>query len=169
MRITAVVAVGSNWVIGKDGQMPWPPTGDMRLFKELTWGHPMIMGRATFESIGRPLPGRTSIVMTRNPHWEPGFDEVLVVSSLAEGITRAAELDEEVFLIGGGLVFAEAREAGLLDRLVITHVPLAPEGDAYFDPLEAALWREVSREPYEGTPDFEVATYELIDSSRRAL
>lgn len=162
MTITAVVAVGSNGVIGRDGDMPWPPTGDMRLFKELTWGHPIVMGRTTFESIGRPLPGRTSVVLTRDSEWDPGSPAVLVAHSLAEGLATAQNLDEEVFLIGGGLVFAEARAARLLDRLVITEVPLAPEGDSFFDPIDAGEWREVSRVSHSGTPDFAIVTYERI-------
>lgn len=160
MTLTAVVAVGSNGVIGRDGQMPWPPTGDMRQFKELTWGHPIVMGRSTFESIGKPLPGRTSIVLTRNANWDPGSTEVLVAGSLLEGLALAAEIDEHVFLIGGGHVFREARQAHLLDRMVVTEVPLAPDGDAFFDPVESDFWLEVSREQHQGTPDYEIVTYE---------
>ncbi len=160
MTVTVVVAVGTNGVIGRDGQMPWPPTGDMRRFKELTWGHPMVMGRATYESIGRPLPGRTSIVLTRQDAWDPGHPDVVVVPSLEAGLTVARELDDEVFLIGGAAVYAEARAAGLVDRMVVTHVPLAPDGDAVLDPIDPAEWTEVSRVSFDGTPDFEIATYE---------
>ena len=162
MTVTAVVAVGSNSVIGRDGQMPWPPTGDMKEFKALTWGHPIVMGRTTFESIGRPLPGRTSVVLTRDPNWNPGNAEVLVAHSLAEGLALARGLDDEVFLIGGGLVFAEARDAQVLDRLVITEVPLAPDGDSFFDPIDPQEWREISRVSHTGTPDFAVVTYDRI-------
>lgn len=160
MTVTIVVAVGRNGVIGRDGQMPWPRTGDMRHFKELTWGHPVVMGRATFESIGRPLPGRTSVVLTRQADWHPGHDEVLVRHGLADALEAAAAVDDEVFLVGGAQVYAEALEAGLVDRLVVTHVPLEPEGDAFFGPVDAATWREVSRTSHEGTPDYEIATYE---------
>jgi len=160
MGVTIVVAVGENGVIGRDGRMPWPPTGDMRQFKELTWGHPIVMGRTTYESIGRPLPGRTSVVLTRRPHFDPGAPEVLVAGSLDEGLARARELDEEVFLIGGAEVYAEALARDLVDRLVVTHVPLAPEGDACFGPIDPQRWRETVRERHRGTPDYEIVTYE---------
>lgn len=160
MTVTIVVAVGRNGVIGRDGQMPWPRTGDMRQFKELTWGHPVVMGRATFESIGRPLPGRTSVVLTRQAGWQPGHDGVVVVHDLTDALEAAAALDDEVFLVGGAQVYAEALEAGLVDRLVVTHVPLEPEGDAFFGPVDAAVWREVARTAHAGTPDYEIATYE---------
>jgi dihydrofolate reductase len=160
MTVTIVVAVGENGVIGRDGGMPWPRTGDMRQFKELTWGHPVVMGRATFESIGRPLPGRTSVVLTRRADWQPGHDDVVVSHDLREALAAAAALDDEVFLVGGAQVYAEALDAGLVDRMVVTHVPLAPEGDASFGPIDAARWREVSRSSHAGTPDYEIATYE---------
>lgn len=159
MSVTLVAAVGENGVIGRDGAMPWPPTGDMRLFKELTWGHPIVMGRATYESIGRPLPGRTSIVLTRRRDWDPGHAGVLVAADLDEGLRLAADLDDEVFLVGGAAVFAEARDRGLVDRMVLTHVPLAPAGDTFLAPLDPAEWAEVARESHAGTPDFQIATY----------
>ncbi len=162
MTVTLVVAVGDNGVIGRDGSMPWPRTGDMRQFKELTWGHPVVMGRATFESIGRPLPGRTSIVLTRNRDWNPDDDAVLIASDLDTALDRAAELDDEVFLIGGARVYAEALERDLVDTMVVTHVPLNPDGDAFFAPIDPARWRETAREAHEGTPSYEIATYERI-------
>ncbi len=162
MTVTIVVAVGANGVIGRDGGMPWPRTGDMRQFKELTWGHPVVMGRATFESIGRPLPGRTSVVLTRRSDWTPGHPDVLVAHTLTDALEAAAALDDDVFLVGGAQVYAEALEAGLVDRLVVTHVPLAPEGDAFFGPVDPATWREVARTAHDGTPDYEIATYERV-------
>lgn len=160
MTVTIVVAVGRNGVIGRDGGMPWPRTGDMRQFKELTWGHPVVMGRATFESIGRPLPGRTSVVLTRRADWQPDHDEVVVTHDLREALAAASALDDEVFLVGGAQVYAEALEAGLVDRLVVTHVPLEPEGDAFLAPIDEHVWREVARTSHTGTPDYEIATYE---------
>lgn len=159
MTVTLVVAVGDNGVIGRDGAMPWPPTGDMRQFKELTWGHPIVMGRATFESIGRPLPGRTSVVLTRRDDWQAGHEGVVVAADLPAALAAAAELDEDVYLIGGATVYAEARQQRLVDRMVVTHVPLSPEGDAHFAPIDDESWMEVARESHSGSPDYEIATY----------
>ncbi|MBC9224786.1 dihydrofolate reductase [Aeromicrobium sp. 636] len=159
MGVTIVVAVGENGVIGRDGGMPWPRTGDMRQFKEITWGHPMVMGRATYEAIGRPLPGRTSIVLTRRGDWDPGDPSVIVAADLDTALTRAAEIDDQVFLVGGATVYDEALERGLVDELVVTHVPLSPEGDAFFGPVDPEVWRETEREAHAGTPDYEIATY----------
>ncbi|MCW2829367.1 MAG: dihydrofolate reductase [Aeromicrobium sp.] len=154
MTVTIVVAVGQNGVIGADGDLPWAPTGDLAQFKALTTGHPIVMGRATFESIGRPLPGRTSIVLTRDPAW--AADGVIVASHLAGALGTAADLDDEVFVIGGAQVYAEALQAGVVDRMVVTHVPLAPDGDAWFPPIDPAAWTETARETFEG---YDIATY----------
>lgn len=154
-RVTIVVAIGQNGVIGADGDMPWPRTGDQVQFKALTMGHPMIMGRTTYESIGRPLPGRTSIVLTRNPSW--AAEGVEVAGDLPAGLARAAELDDEVFLIGGAQVYAAAIEAGVVDRMVVTHVHLSPEGDAWFPDVDWTAWHETSREKYD---TYDIATYD---------
>ena len=155
MTRTIVVAIGSNGVIGRDGGMPWPRTGDQQQFKALTMGHPIVMGRTTYESIGRPLPGRTSIVLTRDADWRA--DGVEVVHSLTEALALASGLDDEVFLIGGAQVYAEALAEGLVDRLVVTHVDLAPEGDAWFPAIDWSTWTETSREPFEG---YDIVTYD---------
>ncbi|MFV0495974.1 dihydrofolate reductase [Mycobacterium sp.] len=160
MTVSIAVAIGANGVIGAMGQMPWPPTGDQRQFKELTWGHPLVMGRTTYESIGRPLPGRTSIVLTRNRQWDSGHGEVLVAGTLDEAIALAYRRDDQVFLIGGATVYAEALDADLVDRMVVTEVPLSPVGDAYFGPIDPRRWSETSRVGYRGTPDYEVVTFE---------
>lgn len=155
MTVTIVVAVGSNGVIGNNGDMPWPRTGDQRQFKELTMGHPIVMGRATYESIGRPLPGRTSIVLTRNADWHA--DGVEVAHTLPDALALALGQDDEVFLIGGAQVYAEALAEGLVDRMVVTHVPLAPDGDAWFPDLDWSAWSEVDREAHDG---YGIATYD---------
>ena len=151
---TIVVAIGQNGVIGRDGDMPWPRTGDQQQFKALTMGHPMIMGRTTYESIGRPLPGRTSIVLTRDPSWSA--DGVEVAGDLASALARASQIDDEVFLIGGSQVYATALEAGVVDRMVVTHVHLSPDGDAWFPEVDWSSWTETSRDPFEG---YDIATY----------
>ncbi len=156
-RTTLVVAIGANGVIGRDGQMPWPRTGDQVQFKELTWGHPIVMGRTTYQSIGRPLPGRTSVVLTRAHDWDPGDDAVLVAHDLPTALRLGHEIDDDIFVIGGAEVYAAVRAAGLADRLVVTHVDQSPDGDAWFDPI-GEDWRAVHREPYDG---YEIVTYEL--------
>ncbi len=159
MTVTVAVAVGENDVIGYEGAMPWPRTGDMRQFKELTWGHPIVMGRATYESIGRPLPGRTSIVLTRRPDWAPGDPGVIVAADLDTALARAHQIDDEVFLIGGAAVFEEALARDLVDVMVVTHVPLSPPGDTFFAPIDRERWTEVERTSHVGTPDYEIAVY----------
>jgi dihydrofolate reductase len=153
--VTIVVAIGDNGVIGRDGQLPWPPTGDLAHFKALTMGHPMVMGRATFESIGRPLPGRTSIVLTRDAGWT--FEGVEAAGDLPTALAIAAALDDEVFLIGGAQVYAEAIAAGVVDRMVVTHVHQSPDGDAWFPAVEWSAWPEMSRETHDG---FDIVTYD---------
>lgn len=159
MTVTIAVAVGANGVIGRENQMPWPRTGDMRQFKALTLGHPVIMGRATYESIGKPLPSRTNIVLTRQANWDPSHDDAIVAANLDEALEIAHTIDPDVFIIGGAAVYAEARDCGLVDVMVITHVPLSPEGDAFFDPILAKDWTEVDRVAHYGTPAYEIVTY----------
>jgi dihydrofolate reductase len=117
-------------------------------------GHPMIMGRTTFESIGRPLPGRTSIVLTRDPTWTA--EGVVTAGDLPSAIAQAVDLDDEVFVIGGEQVYAAALEAGVVDELVVTHVHLSPEGDAWFPDVDWSTWHETARERHDG---YDIATY----------
>lgn len=156
MTVTIVVAVGQNGVIGRDGDLPWPPTGDLAHFKALTMGHPMVMGRTTYESIGRPLPGRTSIVLTRDPTWTA--DGVVVAHDLPAALAEAAELDDDVFLIGGAQVYAEALASGAVGRMVVTHVHLSPDGDAWFPEVDWSRWAETTRETF---ATYDIATYDL--------
>jgi dihydrofolate reductase len=166
MTVTIVAAVAANGVIGAAGGLPWHLPEDFAHFKRLTLGHPMIMGRATYESIGRPLPGRTSIVVTRNPDWTaPSSDSAVVeiASSLAAAIERAGELDDDVFVVGGGQIYAEALEAGVVDLLCITRVAAAPDGDTTFPAVDWERWRPVVSIPHpaEGErPGFDIVTYE---------
>ncbi|CAN5898219.1 dihydrofolate reductase [soil metagenome] len=154
MPVTLVAAVAANGVIGRGGDLPWPRTGDLAHFKALTVGHVLVMGRRTYDSIGRPLPGRTSVVVTRQADWAaPGG--VVVCHDVAVALEVAAVIDPEVFVIGGAEVFRVALP--LADRLVLTHLPLEPEGDTWFPALDWSAWREVGREVYDG---FDIATYE---------
>ena len=155
MTLTLVVAMGSNRVIGVGGTLPWHLPEDLAHFKRLTLGHPMVMGRTTYESIGRPLPGRTTIVVTRQHDWSAAGVEV--AHSLDDAIALASELDDEAFLVGGAQVYAEALERDLVDTMVVTRVRQAPEGDAWFPVIDWEGWDEVGTAPH---ADFDVVTYE---------
>lgn len=162
MTVTIVVAIGANGVIGAGGGMPWPRTGDQVQFKALTMGHPIVMGRATYDSIGRPLPGRTTIVVTRQPAWSA--EGVLVAGGIGEAIAMAKDLDDEVFVIGGAQVYAEALADGLVDQMAVTRVDIAPHGDTYFPDLDWDDWIEISREDHsDSDPGYAIVNYELRD------
>jgi dihydrofolate reductase len=158
MTVTLVVAVGANGVIGVDGGLPWRLPEDLAHFKQLTMGHPMVMGRTTFESIGRPLPGRTTIVLTRDPDWRA--DGVEVAPTLEAALERAHELDDEVFVVGGAQIYAQALDAALVDLMCVTRVASSPEGDTRFPSIDWLRWREVGRVSQGGDPSFDIVTYE---------
>jgi dihydrofolate reductase len=161
MTLTLVAAVGANGVIGRDGDLPWPRTGDLAHFKALTMGHVLVMGRATYDSIGRPLPGRTTVVLTRQPDWSvPG---VLVARDLVSAVRLAHSIDSDVFIVGGASVYADAMPVA--DRLVLTHVEQSPPGDTYFPAVDWDDWHEVERVRYTG---FSIATYDRRHNHRRA-
>ena len=141
MRITLIAALARNRVIGKDNRMPWHISDDLKRFKALTLGHTVLMGRKTFQSIGKPLPGRDNIVITRSRAFAaPGCRPV---HSLAEALAAVRGADE-VFVIGGAQIYALALP--LADRLQLTEVDAAIDGDAYFPGFERSAWREVRRE-----------------------
>lgn len=157
-RITLIAAVARNGVIGADGDMPWRIPQDFAFFKRTTMGHPLVMGRATFDSIGRPLPGRRSIVITRSHSW--GHEGVHVVHSLGDALSLAAagEGGEEIFVAGGGQIYREALP--LADRLLITEVDFEPEGQVTFPEIDPELWQEASRESVgDESPSFAFVEY----------
>lgn len=167
MTVTLVVAMGANRVIGVDGSLPWRLPEDLANFKRITLGHPMVMGRATYESIGRPLPGRTTIVVTRDPSWSAGEgDEVEVVHSLEDALTRGAELDDEVFVVGGAQVYDQALEEGRVDVMVVTRVAAAPDGDTFFPTIDWQAWDEVGRIQHVG-PEPERVGFDIVTYRRR--
>jgi dihydrofolate reductase len=145
-RIVMVAAVARNGVIGNGPDIPWRIPGEQRLFKELTMGHTLVMGRTTYDSIGRPLPGRTTIVLTRSPSWTA--EGVLVAHSLDDALTRAAALPGDVMVVGGAQVYAEALPVAT--EQVLSEIPLSPEGDAFYPDFDRAAWLETSREVFEG-------------------
>jgi len=146
MPVTLLAAVARNGVIGVDGGLPWHLPDELALFKELTLGHVLVMGRRTFESVGRPLPGRTTVVVTRRPDWEA--EGVLRAESVGEALALAREVDAEVFVVGGAQVYAAALPAA--DRLALTFVDADPEGDTRFPEIDWSQWREVGRRDGQG-------------------
>lgn len=150
--VTLIAAVGRNGVIGADNDMPWHLPEDFAFFKRTTMGHPMVMGRKTFDSIGRVLPGRRTIVVTRQSDWS--HSEVETAHSLSEALSLAGPADE-VFVCGGGQVYAEAMPWA--HRLLITEVDQSPEGDVRFPEIDPSQWSEVGREARDG---FSWVTYE---------
>jgi len=138
--LSLLVAVAENGVIGRDNALPWRLPDDLKRFKALTMGKPILMGRSTFESIGRALPGRTSLVLTRSPAWSAAG--VTVVHSLEEAIARAAGA-EELLVIGGAQVYALALPRAA--RIYLTRVHASVSGDTRLPELGRAAWREVSR------------------------
>lgn len=166
MTVTLVVAMGANRVIGVDGSLPWRLPEDLAHFKRITLGHPMVMGRATYESIGRPLPGRTTIVVTRDTSWSAGEVEgVEVVHSLDASLARGAELDDEVFVVGGAQVYAQALEQGRVDVMVVTRVAASPVGDTFFPSIDWQSWDEVGRVPHVG-PEPERVAFDIVTYRR---
>lgn len=142
MNISIIVAAAENNVIGKDNDMPWRLSADLRRFKKLTMGHHIIMGRKTFESIGKPLPGRTSVIITRNKDYKQ--EGCIVVHSLDEALETIK--DEEVFIIGGGEIYNMAFEKA--NKLYLTRVHANPEGDTCIPEVDNR-WKEVEREDFQ--------------------
>ena len=148
MRVVIVAAIGENGVIGRDGRLPWRLPADLKRFKELTMGRPMVMGRKTWDSIGRPLPGRRSLVLSRDPDFAaPG---ATVVRSAEEALLLA-EPAEELMVIGGGAIYTLFLP--LADRLELTRVHVDLEGDAHFPPFDPHRFIEVSREERAADPE----------------
>ena len=145
MRISIIAAVAENGVIGRGGQLPWHLSADLQRFKRLTMGHTIIMGRRTWESIGRALPGRRTVVVTRQPNYRIDDVGVAVAASLDEALKIAeAGDDTEAFIVGGAELYREALPRA--DRLYLTRVRAQVEGDTYFLKFDDAEWRQVSSE-----------------------
>jgi len=159
--IAIIAAVAENGVIGAGNQLPWRLPADLKRFKALTIGHTLVMGRKTFDSIGRPLPGRTTIVVTRDRGWTR--EGVTVVHSLDDALSRAqGAASADVFIAGGGEIYAQAMTRA--DRLYLTHVKERFDGDAWFPTIDPKVWRAVEREPHdEGPLHFEFVTYSRVE------
>ena len=165
--LVLVAAVADNGVIGQGGGLPWRLKSDLRNFRAVTMGKPVVMGRKTYLSIGQPLPGRTNIVVSRNRDFvAPGVMvapsiEAALAAARGDALRRSADA---VAVIGGADLYAAT--IGQADRLVITHVHLRPEGDTLFPVIDPALWREVERSEHAPGPDdaaaFTVLVYERL-------
>jgi dihydrofolate reductase len=141
--ISLIVAMAKNRVIGANNRIPWRLPGEQQLFKRLTMGHHIVMGRKTYESIGRLLPGRTTVIVTRQTGYDvPG---ALVAHSLKDAINAAAR-DDEIFVIGGAELFREALP--LASRLHLTLVDTEVEGDTFMPDVDLAQWKEITREHF---------------------
>lgn len=145
MRISLVVAAAHNNVIGNRGEIPWRLPDDQRFFRRITMGHVIVMGRKTFDSIGKPLPGRTNLVLSRSDR--APIEGVFAFSDLAEAENWARDrATEELFVIGGEAVYREALPRA--DRIFLTRVHAEPEGDVFFPEIDAARWRCTRREEH---------------------
>ena len=167
MEIVFVVAIAENGVIGAGGAIPWRQKSDMARFKALTIGKPVIMGRKTFESLRRPLPGRTNIVITRDAAYRAAGAVVTTSALDAEAVARGDALRRsvaEIAVIGGAEIYRQWLDRA--DRLEITEVHARPEGDTHFD-IDKAEWDEVERIRHPAGPD-DSADYSYVTYRRRA-
>ncbi|MGB3616638.1 MAG: dihydrofolate reductase [Catalinimonas sp.] len=147
MHLTIIAAVADNGVIGRNNDLPWHLPDDLKFFKRTTREHACVMGRKVFESFGGALPHRDNIVVTRNPYYHAQGG--IVTHSLGEGLARARHYEsEEIFILGGGDVYAQAFAHLPLTRLYLTHVHGTPAGDVYFPAWDRDAWREVWREEH---------------------
>ena len=164
--VSLIVAAAENGVIGRQGQLPWQLPADLKHFKDLTMGHPIVMGRRTFDSIGRPLPGRTNIVLTGHPTWQAPAG-VLVAHSLPEALTLAATQPggEEICIIGGGEIYRQALPGAAVVHLTEVHTTVA-DGDTFFPSLSPTEWREETRHRYP-TDDRHAVAYSFVTLRRR--
>lgn len=136
--ITIIAAIGKNNELGKDNQLLWHLPEDLKYFKKMTLEHPIIMGRKTYESLGKPLPNRTNIVVSRKEDW---FEEgILIVPSIKDAIKHAKKINEQIFIIGGGNIYEQTID--LADCLKITQVDFQTKADAFFPKIDENIWQK---------------------------
>lgn len=153
MKTSLIVAMAENQTIGIDNSLPWHLPNDLQYFKKVTMAKPIIMGRKTYESIGRPLPGRTNIIITRQEGYSA--EGIVVVNSLQQALDKAEDISfvaghEEVMIIGGAEIYQQALQQA--DRLYITHVHAEIKGDAFFPEVNWNDWQEFQREDHQADP-----------------
>jgi dihydrofolate reductase len=174
-RLSMIVAMASNRCIGRDNRMPWYLPADLAHFKRTTLGRPVLMGRKTFESIlatlGKPLPGRTSVILSRDPDYRPAGVEATAARLLLTADTPTAALEaaarggaSEAFVIGGAEIYRALLPAA--ERLVVTEISQAFDGDAFFPTIDPHIWHEIARapQPRGGTPEVD---YDIVEYQRR--
>ena len=168
LPLSLIVALAENRVIGLDDRMPWHLPGDFKYFKATTLGKPIIMGRKTWDSLGRPLPGRLNLVVSRQPGLQ--LDGAEVFASLEDAIVRADQWAreqgvDELMLIGGAQLYAQGLEKGLVDRLYLTRVEMNPQGDAWVPEVDEGVWKKVSSQQgpaEEGKPVYHFEVWEQV-------
>jgi len=159
MLLSIIVAVSENGVIGLNNQLIWRLPDDLKRFKQLTLGHPMIMGRKTFESIGKPLPGRQSIIITRDENFS--FEGTIVAHSLEEAVDEAKKSGaDEAFIIGGGDIYNQVQD--IADKLYITEVHTDTEGDTFFKIQKPDLWKEIEKTHHQ-KDEKHVFSFDFVD------
>jgi dihydrofolate reductase len=163
LGLVLVAAVAENGVIGRDGKLPWRLRSDLKHFRALTLGHPVVMGRKTYNAIGKPLPGRTNIVITRDPAFAadgavtaPGLAAALDVAR-GDALRRGVS---EIMIIGGADLYGQTIDRAV--RLEITLIHARPQGDSVFPPIDRARWRELQRCEHSAGPDDDAAFTTLI-------
>ncbi|MGB3337498.1 MAG: dihydrofolate reductase [Devosia sp.] len=169
VKIAMIAGVAENGVIGSDQTIPWRVPSDMAFFRKTTMGKPIVMGRKQYETVGRPLPGRTNIVVTRRQDYRP--EGVAVVHDIDTALARAREVAEadgvdEIMIIGGGELYAQLIDRA--DRLYITHIDLSPAGDVRFPPIMPEQWSVVDLPEVEPSPKDE-ASYRVKVYERRQV
>lgn len=163
-RLSIIVATSRNGVIGKDNRLPWHLPADLKRFKELTMGHAIVMGRRTHESIGRLLPGRRSVIVTRNPHYRV---EGATMAASLEAALDATRSDTEVFVIGGEQIFRLALP--LAERIYLTTVEADVEGDTFMPAIDPASWRVTRRESHPAAePESLAWRFEILERASAA-
>jgi len=162
MLISHIVAMASNRVIGNQGDIPWKIPGEQKMFKEITMGHAMIMGRKTYEAIGCALPGRTSIVVTRQADYQaPGCK---VVHDLKSALESCDPDEDEVFIIGGGQIYSET--LAIADRIYLTVLPREVDGDTYFPEIPESDFENVKSDYIDGVEPYHFHIYEKKELNR---
>lgn len=160
--INIIVAYSRNNIIGNQGQIPWKIPSDLAYFKETTMGSPIIMGRITWESLGRPLPGRLNIVISRDGSYVAEGAELVADLESAIALAKEKAPEQDIFIIGGGQIYAQALKSDLANKVYATEIHNKIEGDTAFPELDSQVWKEISRtpQPIDNNYDFDFVIYQ---------